>query len=162
MPILFSGELFADYHQIVLSDAGNPPWPDDYNEENLWRRVMIAPGVLIIHTARNMNVPVRAELHETRPDIDLAAFDHVAETAIDCPSGKLVLAGITMYGGDPPLTVPAGRLGVIITFAALATLRENDLEGDDHYAIHLWPDLHADTALRVLKQYEDPHIRPKK
>lgn len=161
MPILFSGELFADYHQIVLSDAGEPPWPDDYSEEILWRRVMIAPGVLIIHTARNMMVPVRAELHAARPPVDVEAFDHVAETAIDCPSGKLILAGLTHFAIDKPLHVPDGRLGVLITFANLGKLSFDGLEGEDSYVIHLWPDLNAALALKVLKQYDDWQGRPK-
>lgn len=161
MPILFSGNLFADYHQIVLSDAGDPPWPDDYSEANILRRVMAAPGVLIFHTARNMDVPVRCELHDARPAIDPAAFDHVAETAIDCPSGKLVLAGLSHFGIDAPLSVPAGRLGVIFTCANLGTLSFDGLDGEDTYAIHLWPDLNADPGVKVLKQYDDWQGQPK-
>lgn len=138
--ILFQGELFADYHQIYLRDAAFPELPDDYTDEAIARRLMAGPHAIILHTARNMTVPVRVEWHATRPSPDLDAFQHVVEAGIACPTGLLVLAGMTDNESTAPrLPVQAGPLGVRACLAGLDTLDETGLEGEDRYLIQLWP-----------------------
>ncbi len=153
--VLFAGELFADYHQVCLHDEDHPKLPDDYTDETIARRLMAGPYGAIVHTARNMTVPVRVEWHRARADPDLAASQHIAEADFACPSGRLVLAGLTDYAPTAPrLAVRAGPLGVRACFAGLDTLDATGLDGDDRYLVQLWPaDAPAGSGMRVLKAW---------
>ncbi|MCZ3375942.1 hypothetical protein [Rhizobium sp. AG207R] len=138
--ILYQGDLFADYFQIYLRDEAHPDLPDNYTDESLARRLTVAPYAIILHTARNMTVPVSVEWHDQRPAAELDAEKHVAEAEFDCPSGQLVLAGLTDYEPDAPrLPVKAGPLGVRVSIFGLDTLSEDGLDGDDCYLVRLWP-----------------------
>lgn len=153
--ILFQGNLLADYYQIYLRDEAHPELPSDYSDEALARRLMVGPHAIILHAARNMAVPVRVEWHEQRPALDRDAYQHIVEAGFDCPSGKLVLAGLTDYEPTAPrLSVRAGLLGVRVGFSGLDTLSVDGLEGNDHYVVQLWPgpDL---KGMRVLKAWPD-------
>ena len=153
--ILYAGELFADYFQIYLRDEDHPDLPDDYTDESIARRLIAGPHAVIIHTARNMTVPVRVEWHESRPEPDLEGFQHVAEAAILCRSGRLVLAGLSDYEPSAPrLGMTAGAIGVRVGFAGLDTLDETGLEGEDAYLLQLWPGVGVEGA-RVLKAWGD-------
>jgi hypothetical protein len=149
--VLYDGNLPADYFQIYLRDDAHPDLPDDYTDEALSRRLMAGPNAVILHTVRNMTVPIRVEWHDQRPGPALDAFQHVVETRFDCPSGRLVLAGLTDYDLTAPrLSVKAGRLGMRANFSGLDTLSEDGLEGDDRYVVQLWPGGERE-GVRVLK-----------
>lgn len=138
--VLFQGDLFADYFQVYLHDEAHPALPDDYTDATIARRLMVAPHGIIVHTARNMTVPVCVEWHHARPESDLDAFQHVVEASFACPTGRLVLAGLTDDASTAPrLTVQVGVLGVRTCFAGLDTLDETGLDGDDRYLVQLWP-----------------------
>ncbi|WP_337268763.1 hypothetical protein [Oryzifoliimicrobium ureilyticus] len=150
---LYQGELFADYFQIYLRDSGHPQLPEDYSDEVLARRLMAGPYSIILHTARNMKVPLRVEWHNHKPALNFAAFQHVAEASFACPSGELVLAGMTdAEEAAPHLAVRAGGIGVRANFSGLDTLSEDGLEGSDHYLLQLWPQADM-TEIEVLKAY---------
>jgi hypothetical protein len=151
--VLYEGKLFADYFQIYLRAEAHPDLPDDYSKDALARRLSAGPYAVVLHTARNMTVPVRVEWSDQRPSPDLDAYDHVAEAGFNCPSGRLVLAGLTDY--DPTaarLSVQAGMLGVRVNISGLSTLSENGLEGDDRYRVQLWPQTTL-ADIRVLKAF---------
>ncbi|NTG20697.1 hypothetical protein G6L00_09670 [Agrobacterium rhizogenes] len=153
LKVLYQGNLFADYFQIYLRDEGHPDLPDDYTDHTIARRLAAGPYAIILHTVRNMTVPVRVEWHDRRPSPDLDAYQHVVEARFNCPSGQLVLAGLTDY--DPTasrLAVRAGPLGVRASFSGLDTLSEDGLEGDDHYLVQLWPGGELE-SLHVLKAW---------
>ncbi len=153
--ILYQGELFADYFQLYLHDEGHPDLPDDYTDEVLARRLMVGPYAVVLQTARNMTVPIRVEWHDQRPAPDLDAYQHVVEARFDCPSGQLVLAGLTDYAPTAPrLPVTVGPLGVRASFSGLDTLDEDGLEGDDRYVIQLWPGAGTE-GVRVLKTWPE-------
>ncbi|WP_265975712.1 hypothetical protein [Brucella intermedia] len=100
-----------------------------------------------------MTVPIRVEWHDKRPAIDRDSYQHVVETHFDCPSGQLVLAGLTDYDpAAPRLSVKAGPLGVRASFSGLDTLSEDGLDGDDQYEVQLWPGAEPD-GVRVLKAW---------
>ncbi|MBB3903126.1 hypothetical protein GGR33_002628 [Methylobacterium brachythecii] len=138
--VMFQGDLFADYFQVYLHDADHPELPDDYTAESIARRLMAGPFGLILHTARNMTVPVCVEWHAERPEPELEAFQHVAEAGVACPTGRLVLAGLTDdVATAPRLAVRPGPIAVRASFAGLDTLDDSGLEGDDRYLVQLWP-----------------------
>ncbi len=139
--ILYQGDLFADYFQIYLRDEAHPDLPDDYTEDVIARRLAVGPNAIILHTARNTTVPVHVEWHDQRPATGLDAYQHVTEATFDCPSGQLVLAGLTDYEPDAArLAVRAGRLGVRLCISGIDTLSEDGLDGDDRYLVQLWPE----------------------
>lgn len=153
---LYQGELFADYFQIYLRDEGHPELPDLYTDEMIARHLMVGPHAVILHTVRNMTVPVAVEWHDARPGLDLDAFQHVAEAGFDCPSGRLVLAGLTDYDPEAPrLAVTAGPIGVRASLSGLDTLSDDGLEGEDSYLLQLWPGAGPD-GVQVLKAWRAP------
>ncbi|CAN7249698.1 hypothetical protein [Neorhizobium sp. LjRoot104] len=151
--ILYRGNLFADYFQIYLRDEAYPDLPDDYTDETIARRLMAGPHAVILHTARNMTVPIHVEWHDQRPILDLDSYQHVVEARFDCPSGQLVLGGLMDYDRTAPrLPVKAGPLGVRVSFSGLDTLSEDGLEGDDRYRVQLWPGAEP-VGVQVLKEW---------
>jgi hypothetical protein len=151
--VLYQGHLFADYFQIYLRDEAHSDLPDDYTDDAIARRLVAGPHAVVLHTARNMTVPIRVEWHDQRPAFDLDDRQHVVEARFDCPSGQLVLAGLTDYDPTAPrLPVKAGPLGVRASFSGLDTLSEDGLEGDDHYLVQLWSGAEPD-GVRVLKAW---------
>lgn len=142
--------IFADYFQFYLWDAGvRPGAPVDYVEEDLIRRVKVEENVVVVQPVRNMDVPVRIELHDADPGCDLDDWDHVVECSLHLPTGQLQVHECT---GEArlDLAVAAGVYRVRALFAGLDTLLESGLEGDDRYVVALWPG--DATPLRVVKQ----------
>ena len=79
--------VFADYHQFYIWDAGIAPYaPEDYTDEDIERMVKVAPNVVVIMPIPNMNVSVQLRLHNSEPDVDLAAWDHVVDCSLDLPT----------------------------------------------------------------------------
>ena len=155
LQVLFEGNLFADYFQITLREEARPTLPNDYSAATIARRLMVGPHGVIVHTARNMTVPVRVTWLEERPAVDHDAFQHVVEAGFASPTGLLVLAGLTDNVAEAPrLTVPAGPLGVRACFAGLDTLDEAELDGDDRYLLQLWPGPEPEGA-RVLRAWPE-------
>ncbi len=151
--LLYAGELLADYFQIYLRDAAHPDLPDDYTDAAIARRLVAGPYGVILHTVRNMPVPLRVEWHSERPAPDLEADQQVVEAGFGCPSGRLVLAGLSDYEPSAArLAVPAGRLGLRARFRGLDTLSADGLAGDDRYELQLWPGAVPD-GVRVLKAW---------
>ncbi|MGE7473065.1 hypothetical protein ACQKLX_26800 [Bosea sp. NPDC003192] len=151
--ILYEGNLFADYFQIYLCDENHSDLPEAFTDEDIARRLVAGPQEVVVFTARNMHVPVRVEWHPQRPAPNLDGYQHVVEAGFACPSGRLVLAGLTDYiPSSPRLAVKTGVLGVRANMSGLDTLRENGLDGDDRYLVQLWPGTQPDAA-RVLKAW---------
>jgi hypothetical protein len=143
-------QVFADYHQFYVWDAGVEPMaPEDYTDEDLTRMVKVAPNVVVIQPVRNMTVPVRVELHETDPGCDVSAWDHVVECSLELPTGQLQVHECT-GGAKLDMQVAAGAYRVRALFVGLDSLSPTGLEGDDHYVVVLWPG--EAQRLRVIKQ----------
>lgn len=151
--ILFQGSLFADYFQIYLRDEAHPHLPSNYTDDAIARRLMAGRHAVILHTARNMTVPVRVEWHDRRPVFDPGPYQHVVEAGFDCPSGRLVLAGLTdAAAAAPRLAVKAGPLGLRASLSGLDTLSADGLDGEDRYLMQLWPGAEV-AGVRVLKAW---------
>jgi hypothetical protein len=134
--------LFADYYQFYLQDelADADP-PDDWSEQLTTQMIATAPGIVGIGTARNMTVPVRVEFFNTQPDEQCMGWDHVAEASLYVPSGRIVIAGCTDYFPEARrFSVSPGSYRIRVCYGGLDTLREDGLDGDDHYRVLLWPE----------------------
>jgi len=147
-----SFELFADYHQFYVWDAGvSPQVPEDYSEDDVRRRVKVGPNVVVIQPVRQMTVPVELRVCPEDPGFDPSVWDHVAECHLDLPTGALQVHECT-GGVVLDLAVAPGSYRVRALFAGLDTLSEDGLDGDDRYTIVLWPA--PPVPLRILKQWE--------
>ena len=145
-------QLFADYFQFyVMDEQASPPIPEDWTDEDVASRVQVAPYLIIVCPVRNMTVPVVVEVHEAEPALSLVGWDHVVACSIDLPYGQILVDECT---GPPAarLRVEPGHYQARVLFGGLGTLRENDLEGDDHYEVMLWQGEPRD--LQVLKQWQ--------
>lgn len=152
---LFEGQLFADYFQIYLRDTAFPELPDDYSDEAIARRLTPGDHGVILHTSRNMMVPVLVVWHETEPSADPDQFQHVVEASFEANSGELIIAGMTDAEATAArLSVPTGMIGLRANLSGLDTISEDGLEGEDQYLVQLWPARQA-IGLKVLKMWEE-------
>lgn len=145
--------LFADYFQIVLADDAVIQTPELMTDADIDRRMIVAQGVVVLFTARNMFVPVEIAIHQNEPPpLDLGAWDHVVEGSLALPSGRVAVFGLT----EPDATArrfatARGVHRLRAASAGLDTLSANRLEGEDRYRVDLWPAPQA--PVKVLKQY---------
>lgn len=147
-------EVFADYHFFLVEDAGSDinllSWP----KEAIAHMIATSPGVLAIGTARDTMVPVIAEVMKNDPQDDYTNWDHVNEASITTPSGTLVIAGCTDYLPKAKrIYVAPGNYRARIYYGELDKLWNNDLDGDDHYRIVLWPG--EVQPIHILKQWQN-------
>ncbi len=151
--ISYTLNLFADYHQFYLQDEqAETDTPDDWGKQLTTQMIAVDPGIVGIGTARNLTVPVRVDLLDTRPDDDFDGWDHVAEASLDASSGQIVIAGCVDYFPEAKrLPVSPGSYRVRVYYGGLNTLREDGLDGEDHYHVVLWPEKHQ--SPQVLKKW---------
>ena len=153
-PVKRRYDIFADYFQFYLWDEGaRPDAPTDYTDEDVARRIVAAPFLLVIQPVRNMTVPVEVEVTDAPPTLEPGAWDHIAEASIELPSGRLEIHECT-GGSVDILPVSPGTYRARACFGGLNSLSGDGLDGDDRYCVILWPAPFA--PVQVLKQYEDP------
>jgi hypothetical protein len=142
--------LFADYHQFYLQDEASPgDLTEAWTAQAVADRMAVGNGVVGIGTESKDTVRVEVELLTSRPNSDLARWDHVTECSLDASSGRLLVAGCTDYVPDARrVSVPGGRVG----------LRTSHRYGPrEQYRVQLWP---GEAEARVLKRFEPPPPAP--
>jgi hypothetical protein len=146
--------VFADYHQVYLLDAGlRPMAPEDGTDDDVLRRVKVAPNQFILMPERNMTVGVEIEVHDTEPPFKLSEWDHIAEGSLHLPTGRLSVIGCTDSKPAALLRVAPAWYRVRSFHGGFDTIDESGLEGNDRYLAVLWPA--PEGELRVLKQWDD-------
>lgn len=144
--------LFADYHQIMAMDDGPLQAPEIVTQEDVDRRLGIAPDGAIVHTARNMTVPVIVRLAPREPGAPPPDCDHVTECSFDVSSGRLVVMGLM---DDPDAAarfeMAPGAYRLRVCHRGLRSVSWNGIEGDDSYELTLWPAPMAPP--QVLRQF---------
>jgi hypothetical protein len=149
--------LFADYFQFYLQDDSTeiPTLLEDlWTKQTLADMCALEPGFVAVSTVRNMSVPVTIEIRESlhQTEADLSSYDHVVECSIVIKTGQMVVMGCGQYyPGALRIPLTPGTYQITLYYQALDTLRENGLEGDDHYTIVVSPGQARD--LRVVKRY---------
>lgn len=138
----FQYNIFADYHQFYLQDDDqsfgdlSQAWTDEATN----RLLAVAPHVIGIGTVRNTTVPVAVAIHDSRPVIDHADWDHITTASLQIDTGKIVIAGCTDYYPDAArIEVKPGVYEAIICYGGLASLGPDGLDGKDSYHVHLFP-----------------------
>ncbi|WP_432726654.1 hypothetical protein [Variovorax sp. W6] len=133
-------ELFADYFQFYLQDeTAEGDLSDAWDDPAVERMLAVAPGVVGLGTARNMDVSVTLELLDSEPANGIDEFDHVVEGTLAIETGPLVVAGCTDYFPDAArFDLEPGAYRVRLSCSGLNTLSEDGLEGEDRYLVQLW------------------------
>lgn len=136
--------IFADYFQFYVQDAETA---DDFAEgwtaETSEAMLVSKSTALGIGTARNMDVPVRLEVHDAAPH-DPGGWDRQNQTTLALPSGRLQVMGCTDYAHDAfQAATKPGTYQVRISYFDLDKLSEDGLDGDDRYLVQLWPSLES-------------------
>lgn len=132
--------LFADYHQFYIQDeSADGDLSDAWSQEAEQRLLAVAPGVVGIGTARNVEVPVALELLEHEPPLEQENYDHIVECSLLVESGRIVIAGCTDYFPDAPrLQASPGTYRVRACYSGLGSISEDGSEGSDSYLLQLW------------------------
>jgi hypothetical protein len=146
--------IMADHHQFYLQDGDFDPVAADLDELNtkelLRKWLVVAPGLIMVRTARPMMVPVEIQIRRDPPRDDLSRWDAVVESGIVVPSGVLYVKGSSEEFGEP-LEVASGCHAARVYYGGLGTLTSY-LEGNDHYKIALWPVFQY--SVRVVKRWQ--------
>jgi hypothetical protein len=133
--------LLADYFQFYVQDESvEGDLAESWNEEAVARLLAVAPGTVGIGTVRNMEVSVSLEILTAEPPLELDPWDHIVDCSLVVASQHLVVAGCTDYFPDTariPVHPATYRLRAF--YAALGSLSEDGLSGDDRYHLQLWP-----------------------
>ena len=144
--------MFADYFQFYLQDEtaeGN--LGDSWTNEAVQRLLALAPGTIGVGTARNMTVPIMVEVHDQEINEYDGNWDQINECSIKVTSGRIVVSGCTDYFPDAArIIVPTGTYRARIYYGELDSIRNNGLDGDDHYKVVLWPAPYA--PVKIIKQ----------
>lgn len=134
-------EIFADYFQFYVQDADTKEdFAEGWTEQAVAAMFVPKATALAVGTARNMNVPVRLEIHQSAPD-DAGGWDRQHTASLLVNSGRLQVIGCSDYGPDAFVTpIQSGCHVVRVSYFSLETLSEDGLDGDDRYLIQVWPD----------------------
>lgn len=148
--------VFADDWTITVRDAAAPvdgttrPWLQALLQDF----VAAQDGAIGITTARPVNVPLTIDVRSHEPADDLERWDHVAETSLHTPTGRLITSPFPSRHNDPTtVTVPPGHYAARVHHAGLDTVSADGLDGNDQYHLVFWPGTPRST--RVLKR--QPH-----
>lgn len=136
--VVFSGRVFADFHQFYIADVGGkladlPLWTEDDFE----RRIVFSNGIVAFRTMQNQHVPVEVSFHTERPGNPSGAA-HVVECSIES-SGELMIAGCTDFAADAPrFSVKPGRLRV--SYECVEPIQAIEIDGAENceYFVKLW------------------------
>jgi hypothetical protein len=147
-------QVLADCNQFYLHDgdfdSDISEMEDLWTKESLRRKLVVATGLIGVGTARSMYVPVEVEVRrDPPPDEDLSRWDAVVESGILVPSGDLFVSSSALES-DEQIEVAPGCYLARVYYGGLGTVT-NDLEGDDHYKVALWPVFQY--SVRILKPW---------
>lgn len=134
-------EIFADHHQVLLKDADHDGDPGSlWTIETVRDMIAVDDGIVGFATLRDMDVPVRIELHDAEPMIDASAWDKIVECSVTCPSARLRVMGCSDYEPDAfVLDLPTDVVRLRILWSGTATISADGMDGDDAYVVQIWP-----------------------
>jgi hypothetical protein len=147
--------IFAEHFQFYVQDKDTDNllsiyWDED-SREDLFAQ---SDEIIGIATVRNMEVPVIVSLIDKEPkDEALDEWDHVVQSQISIPSGKLLITGPTSPEDESmTIEVAPGTYGIRAYYAMLDEIDAEGFEGEDFYKVALWK-TDKPIATEVLKRW---------
>lgn len=145
--------IFADYFQFYLEDENSVT-----DTSVIWTEpafndfIAVAPSFVAIATVRNMDVSVKVEVINSERQENIEEWNHITECSLNIPSGSLVIRGCTDYYPDAErIQLTPGNYRIRIYYGGLDTVSANNLDGNDHYRIVMWPGKYI--PIRVVKRH---------
>jgi hypothetical protein len=132
--------IFADYHQFYIQDDDDRfgDLSQAWTEEAVNKLLAVSDHVVGIGTVRNSDVAVVLETCDELPDLAPDQWDRINKTALECESGRLVVAGCTDYFPEAyRLEVEPGTYDLLVGYRNLWAVSQNALEGDDSYHLFI-------------------------
>jgi hypothetical protein len=147
-------ETFVDYHQFCLEDESAPIWDGDvWTDEAHTRQLAVAPGVVVVGTARNTSVPIGIDIRDEVPDEQFGTWDRVVDCTMTVRSGLVVVRAPTQYFPTARrVAVPPAVYRVRVRSAGLDTVSGDACDGSDHYSVTFWPAPPAAPRVHKLPQ----------
>lgn len=126
-------QVFTDYHQFYLMDAGvEPQIPEAVAEQDMLRRLRVEPHIVVFYTESDWQVPVKVAF-VSEPFEAVGAWEQRSEFSLSLPSGIAVLCGCTDFVPEcPRIMVAPSTYSGRAYFAGAA-------HGEERYYIILWP-----------------------
>ena len=143
---------YASHHQFYIEDAINP---GDTGDPSFWTDSAYTDKLAIVERTIGIGagsygfVKIVSELHDSEPDLDLDAWDHVTEASLMVMSDTIQVIGCLDNDGER-FTVPPGPYRVRCCHADLAVAVQ-DGQGDDWYVVQIWPA--AESPRAILKRW---------
>lgn len=132
--------IFADYHQFYIQDDDDrygdlsEAWTDEATKKLL----AVSDRVVGIGTLRNSDVAVVLEICDELPELAPDEWYQINKTALECQTGRLVVAGCTDYFPKAfRLEVEPGTYDLLIGYRSIGTVSPNRLEGEDSYHLFI-------------------------
>ena len=150
-PLVREINVESDSGQIYIYDAETEAWGDTDTEENnplsralddasnSRRFVGYDDGLVDVLTPSQYNwkAPMRIEVSDGPPPLDVDGWDHVVEVPLPVPSGRLAFeasgGGTPIETKVPPNTYRARLSGRGYVAGA------GEIEGHERYRLQLWP-----------------------
>ncbi|MEV4493295.1 hypothetical protein AB0K04_24665 [Micromonospora coxensis] len=140
-------EIFADYHQIHLSDEGSTgDLSEAWTEQAAVDRLAVVDDAIAIGTSVNVTVAVRVEVLDAPPADDLVNYEHVVEASMQVRSGRIVIMGCTDYEPDATrIRVPSGPVRVRAASSNLGEAERSGISSDEspqtmeRLRVQVWP-----------------------
>ncbi|MGC4758429.1 hypothetical protein [Micromonospora trifolii] len=140
-------ELFADYHQIHLSNDGSMgDLSEAWTDQAVVDRLAVVDDAMAIGTSVNVTVAVRVDVLDAPPVDDSAGYDHVVEGSMQVRSGCIVVMGCTDYEPDAArVRVPVGPVRVRAASSNLAEAERLGVDSDEspqtmeRLRVQVWP-----------------------
>jgi hypothetical protein len=136
-------ELWTDHFQLYLQDwAAQPDTSVIWNDQTIAQRIAVAEGLVAVGTQRyGGRTEVTVELCDSQPTYSADDWDHIVHTSIAVHSHTLMLYSPERgHQGDAQVHVEPGIYEVLVFYGNIEGFAdENDLEGEDHYRLALWP-----------------------
>ena len=144
--------IFADYHQFYIWDpeTSSREAPIDWSDEDVANRAKVARGVVVICPVRNMDVPVEITIWDSEPEVHFNAWQHAIEAPL--PTTGVIEIHECTGEAKASFTVKPGDYTVRGLYRGLDRLSEDGLEGEDFYAVQIWPG--RCSSLRIIRQWK--------
>jgi len=147
---IFDSEALVDDSDWTLDDNPLTRALDDGSANR--RFVGYDSGLvdLLTPSQYNWKAPMRIEVFDEAPPLDVDGWDHVVEVPLPIPSGKLAFEASGF--GTPILTeIPSGTYRARLSARGLVA-GAGEIEGHESYRIQLWPA--AESEPKLIKYWD--------